>query len=281
MAAANVPPPPPRKKKGHGGHHGGSWKVALADFMTSMFALFLVLWLTAIASQSEKAAIAGYFRDPGAFKPGSIKPLDLGGSPPPEFTPSPWPTPPSSSGLGGGGQGDGKKELGEVGEALGSDPALSDLEGQFKVQMTPDGLEIQMSDSQGVAYFDSGAASMSAQGLQIVERVASALRTTDHEVVIAGHTDAQPFASGSGDNWQLSAARANAVRNALQAAGVEEGRMAGVIGYGASKPLLPADPKAPENRRVAILVRPAAKAQKLNDQGLPDLPELKLEPPTP
>lgn len=281
MAAANVPPPPPRKKKGHGGHHGGSWKVALADFMTSMFALFLLLWLTAIASQSEKAAIAGYFRDPGPFKPGSKNPVDLGGSPPPEFTPSLWPTPPGATGLGGGKGGESAKELGEMSEALSHDPALSDLEGQFKVQITNEGLEIQMNDSAGVAYFDSGAASMSDQGKKVIERVAAALRTTDHEVVIAGHTDAQPFASGAGDNWQLSASRANSVRDALQGAGIEEGRMAGVIGYGASKPLLPANPTAPENRRVSILVRPVAKAAKVNEQGLPDLPELKLEQPTP
>jgi chemotaxis protein MotB len=243
------------RKKGHGGHHGGSWKVALADFMTSMFALFLVLWLVASADADKRTLIAGWFRDPSIFKEGSILPVDLGGAVKPRTEPvtpekptiaKPRPIP--------------AKEVSEgqrqMAKALQEQPGLQGLGERVQIKPTDEGLEVALHDAAGESFFASGSSDLTDQGREVVAQVAVAISQGDDDVVIAGHTDSVPFAAGGKDNWELSADRANAVRAALADAGVAAERVGGVVGYADSRPARPDDAKAPENRRVTILLRP-------------------------
>lgn len=246
------------RQKHHGGaHHGGSWKVALADFMTSMFALFLVLWLVASADADRRTLIAGWFRDPSAFKEGSILPVDLGGSQRPRDEPAtpliPPPKRPRVLPSRSVGSSEGLKE---IEQSIKATPGLQALGERVAVHPTDEGLEVAMNDAVGQSFFGSGTAALTAEGEEVVAQVAQSLADGADFVVIAGHTDSTPFVGGTKDNWELSADRANAVREALVAAGVRADRIAGVIGYADSRPAKPEVPAAPENRRVTILVTP-------------------------
>lgn len=239
--------PAPRKKKHHDhGHHGGAWKVAFADFMTSMFALFLVLWIISSTSAEQKEAIAQYFQNPTIFKSGSSSPMDMGGSSPVRQRQEGGDSPLTE-------KGQDQEVLEALDSVLLSDSTLSKLGKQFQTRMTDKGLEIEVSDAAGLGTFELGSAAINPKMYAALEQLGKSLGTLDNEVVVGGHTDSYAYSNGY-SNWQLSADRANAVREYLASKGVDPARVNAVIGNGDRDLKNKADPYAPENRRVTLLV---------------------------
>ena len=236
------------RKKGHGGgHHGGAWKVAFADFMTAMFALFLVLWLVNQTSE-VKSQIAGYFQDP------------LGRA--------------SQNGMsimpGEGAQAQVARPLQErdvldlsmnriesmaqrLEHVLREIPALEGVDRFVEIRVTDEGLEIQLlEDSLGV-FFNSGSPDPSLRGRQILALLGRELAVLPNPVRVQGYTDARPFTGRAGyGNWELSADRANAARRILTRNGVDDGQMVEIRGHADRDLHDPADPFAASNRRVTI-----------------------------
>lgn len=254
MSDKGAEQPQPRKKKKHDhGHHGGAWKVAFADFMTSMFALFLVLWIISSTSASQKEAVAQYFRNPTIFRAGSASPMDLGGQ--------------SRSSKQTGDQ-DGKSShdaekdaaeqekemLKALDSILSNDSLLAQLGRQFKTRQTDQGLEIEISDAEGLGTFHLGSAEINPMMEGPLNELAKTLSKIPNRVVVAGHTDRHGYSGNGYSNWQLSSDRANAVRTRLGTGGVEPQRVNAVVGYGDTELANPDDPYAAENRRVTILV---------------------------
>lgn len=239
------------RKKGHGGgHHGGAWKVAFADFMTAMFAMFLVLWLIS-QSSDVKSAIAGYFQDP------------LGRSD--EFGSSIMP--------GDGAQASTVRPLrpadvvdlrlnrmqtlaDRLEERIGDVPGLDAVRDKIEISFTDEGLQIQLlEDSLGV-FFQSGDARPSLRGRQILALLGQELGRMPNPVLVAGYTDARPFNRTDGySNWELSVDRANAARRILRINGVSESQVVQVRGFADRQLRDPAQPFAASNRRVTITMQ--------------------------
>ncbi|MFB3909628.1 MAG: flagellar motor protein MotB [Candidatus Eisenbacteria bacterium] len=236
-----------RKKRHTGGHHGGAWKVALADFMTAMFSLFLVLWLVN-QSSDVKAAIAGYFADPlgrsnesgSSIVPGEGAPLNQ------------MRMRSQSDVLDM--QRDMLRQKGrELENRLAQAPDLESVRPYVKIEMTEDGLRIELMESPGGIFFESGNAVPSPRGAEVLALLGSELGTLPNSVRIEGHTDAYPYrGDGSYTNWELSADRANTARRILTGNGMREGQVTQVIGLADRQPREGADPYDALNRRITI-----------------------------
>jgi chemotaxis protein MotB len=240
-----IPPPKKKKHHDHGGSHG-AWKVAFADFMTSMFALFLVLWIISSTSAAQKEAIAQYFQHPTIFRSGSTSPVDMGGTTREKSK--------TGEGRASGSKDFESERMKALDSLLSSDSLLQKLGSQFKTRMTDKGLEIEVSDAQGLGTFELGSARINPRMVEPLKRVAAALSQLPNRMVIAGHTDRYAYSGRGYSNWQLSADRANAVRDEMTVSGIPTERFNAVIGYGDTELAKPDDPYAPENRRVTILV---------------------------
>jgi chemotaxis protein MotB len=236
------------RKKGHGAaHHGGAWKVAFADFMTAMFALFLVLWLIN-QSSDVKSAIAGYFQDP------------LGRSD--EFGSSIMP--------GDGAQAATVRPLSStdvvdmrrnkmqlMADRMKKDvqqmPELQGVLDKIEIKVTDEGLEIQLlEDSLGV-FFESGNALPSLRGREILALLGHELSGLPNPVMIAGYTDSRPYHRSDGySNWELSADRANTTRRILSINGVADSRIVQIRGFADRHLKDPGRPSSATNRRVSI-----------------------------
>jgi chemotaxis protein MotB len=251
MAAAtqSQPEKKPRRRvkkvKGHGGHHGGAWKVAYADFVTAMMALFLVLWLVSQADTKLKSAIANYFRSPGVFD------TQRGGiiSGPRKVSKEP-------SGLTAK---DEEQMLVSAAALLKKTfqnrPDFSSVKDQIKIDVTDEGLKIQIIDKAERVSFGSGSAAMNPLASNILEEIAHAICGLPNLIRIGGHTDRHLFPKNSAyTNWELSADRANAARRVLEANCVSPAQIHRIVGYGDTDPLIPADPYAEGNRRISIMV---------------------------
>ena len=152
----------------------------------------------------------------------------------------------------------------QIKAAVRNDPALADLAKQLAIDMTPDGLRIQIMDEIKVPMFPSGSSTPNDRARLLMQKVLPILSKLSQPISIAGHTDAQPFPGPGRSNWELSAERANAMRRLLVDGGFPESRVLSVSGHADHDPLLPADPLAAANRRIAILVMreaPAPRAQ--------------------
>lgn len=271
MAENGDKAPPPRKKKKHDhGHHGGAWKVAFADFMTSMFALFLVLWIISSTSAEQKEAIAQYFQNPTIFKSGSSSPMNMGGA-----------TATKEKQEGGSNvaseEGKDDQTLKTLDSVLASDSALASLGEQFQTRMTEKGLEIEISDAAGLGTFEIGSAAINPKMYQALEELGNSLGGIDNRLVISGHTDAYEYTNGY-SNWQLSADRANSVRQYLASKGVDPLRVNSVIGSGDREPKNPTNPYAPENRRVTLLI--LKKGESLTPKDAPAESETPVKKPS-
>ena len=193
-------PPPPRKKKcpGHAAH-GGAWKVAFADFMTSMFALFLVLWVIATTSISQRAAIANYFRNPTLFKPGSNKPMVInpsneGGAEKTENEGSS--NSETTNQLSSESQQSDEEKLDKLMEELEQDSSLQELGSQFKVEMTDQGLKIELNEAGSTGVFQMGSSDLTPAMAAQIAHISQAISGIDNRVVVAGYTDKYAY-SGS------------------------------------------------------------------------------------
>jgi chemotaxis protein MotB len=263
-----------RKVEGGHGHHGGAWKVAYADFVTAMMALFMVLWLLASTDQKSRQEISNYFRT--GMLPEVELPSDgqaqttavfIGGMlPPPPAPPRIGkPTGADSGDKDSGDQGgDGVdarvKAAAELESRLNRlaalDPELAEVMHNVRIEVAPEGILIEAVDGAQGLLFDVASARLNEPLERFLRVLGPALRALDRPIEIHGHTDARPFVQGARvSNWDLSYQRAAAAREILEASGVASTQVHGVYARGASEPYAPKDPYAPQNRRLSILVK--------------------------
>lgn len=273
-----------RIRKVSGGHHGGAWKVAFADFATAMMAFFLVLWLLEATSVEEKMAISGYFSDPTAFSEGgSPYVIDLGGGlKDDQFSgESNVETPVTDMKDKGivvneetvqdlAAQIESRKfqELKKTLETrINNDPNLQKYKDQIIMEVTKDGLQIQIVDAKSRPMFDSGSDVIKPYMGDILGALAGTISAVPNSLSISGHTDAKIFTERSDySNWELSADRANAARRSLLHRGVKESQLAQVVGLSSSVLYDHDDPNNPINRRISILVMSEQSQKKLKAQ---------------
>ncbi|MCS6924369.1 MAG: OmpA family protein [Candidatus Binatia bacterium] len=230
----------------HGGHHGGAWKVAYADFVTAMMALFIVLWIIASADPTLKAGLAQYFRDPGVFETtaGSLFPEGKGVHPAATPLVGEPASPFSLEQL----QGQLRAEFHGLAEYL-------TIQDQIQLHLTPEGLLIDLMDKDQQAFFAVGSAQLTPLLLRVLEMIAQKVQPLPHKIAISGHTDARPYRdSAFYSNWELSTARALNARRALEGMGIPSTRIARVSGHADSSLLFPDNPFNPANRRISILI---------------------------
>ena len=269
------------KKGGHAGHHGGAWKVAYADFVTAMMAFFLLMWLINTTSPEQKKGIADYFA-PASVSPttsgsgGILGGTGLGDQGPKSdgaaaIAPAPPDSPPKSTATGkatkdGAGQTSAdaaqtkaeddefKSAAESLRQALQDMPELAELSKQVIVDVTPEGLRIQLVDQEGRSMFEQGSTQPNPRARLLLQAVSKIIAQLHNRITIAGHTSANAGggANAGGDDWALSAARANASRVVLEQAGIAPDRVYQVSGKATSEPLYPDDPTLPGNRRIAI-----------------------------
>jgi chemotaxis protein MotB len=248
-----------KKRKAHAAaHHGGAWKVAYADFITCMFALFLVLWLLTQADLKLRQELARYFRNSGVQSGGSM----LGEKLEPARTNNPRPLEAALTIVQGAGEelealrGHAK----EIQEALERGPEFAAIKEHVRVEVTSEGLEIQVVDSGASGrkglLFDLSSAALKPELIALLKELAGHLGDLPNHIEIGGHTDARPYAAGATlSNWDLSFQRANNARAVLESSGLRPNQILRISAYGAGKLLNPADPLADENRRLSILAR--------------------------
>ncbi len=263
-------------KKAEHAHHGGAWKVAYADFVTAMMAFFLLLWLLSVTTDDQRRGLADYFapttaslsRTSGAGDVLSGRTLAISGSRVgdggvPSVVVSLTPPPPPSD----VNEDEDPDELEAVREqerfdealeaikqALNDSDELSDLTRNLIMDMTSEGMRIQIIDQEGGSLFHSGSAQMAERTRMLLGQIAQVISRLPNDVSITGHTDATPFGSGKYTNWELSTDRALASRRALIAEGVDEKRISRVVGRADQEPLIEEDPFLPENRRISIIL---------------------------
>ncbi len=264
-----------RVKKGGHAVHGGAWKIAYADFVTAMMAFFLLMWLLGSTTEGDKKGIADYFGTP--LKLALLSSGSGAGD--------------ASHVIKGGGQdlsrSNGQVKRGEV-EAerktvnlkalkaeqvraevarledlmnkveaqIAANDKLAGMKSQIRLDMTRDGLRIQIVDEEGKPMFDSGSAIVKPSMRSLLREIASVLSEVPNHLTLEGHTDAQAFPGGDRgySNWELSADRANASRRELVAGGLPDDRTLRVQGLASSTPFDRKDPLAPTNRRISIIV---------------------------
>jgi chemotaxis protein MotB len=246
-----------KKIDGGHGHHGGAWKVAYADFVTAMMALFMVLWLLASTDSSSRKEISQYFRT-GILPDGDMSMKSAAQITPSVMEAAPTPPPPGEETIDNSVMEvrKGIKRMADV------DSELAEVIRNVHVQVTPEGLLIEAVDEDGKSLmFDSASSKLKGPLERFLKALGPVISNLNKPVEINGHTDARPFASGSNkSNWDLSFERADTARQILEDAGVDKRKVIGVIGRGSSHPYNPRDPLAAENRRLSILiVDPAAK----------------------
>ena len=234
-----------KKVKGHGGHHGGAWKVAYADFVTAMMALFLVLWLVSQADTKLKAAIAQYFRSPGVFD------TQAGGIMSGPKKVSKEPTELTSK--------DEEQALFGLASLLkkkfSTRPEFSTYKDQIQIELTDEGLQIQILDKAERVSFSSGSSELTPGARSILDEIAKGVCELPNPLLIGGHTDRHLFAPNSTyTNWELSADRANAARRELEKGCVKQEQIKRIVGYADTNLLVPTDPYAMANRRISITV---------------------------
>lgn len=263
-----------RVKKHAHAHHGGAWKIAYADFVTAMMAFFLLMWLLGSTTKADLNGIADYFKTP-------LKVSLAGGSGSGD----------SSSVIKGGGKDltrrEGQVKRGEVKEkskvinikaataelerleagklralkqkiekAIDSKPALRAFKNQLLLDITSEGLRIQIVDEQNRPMFEKGRATLQPYTIEILHEIGTALNDVPNKLGLSGHTDAMPYAGGEKgySNWELSSDRANASRRELVAGGMQETKVIRVVGLSSAVLFDKSDPMNPINRRISIIV---------------------------
>jgi chemotaxis protein MotB len=233
-----------RKRKGHGGgHHGGAWKVAYADFVTAMLALFIVLWLLSSSEQVQKA-VGGYFTDPkGRGK-------DVG------------------NGLKGSGseslsinKDDMNKLKDKLAQAIKDQTSMQKIKEHVIFTVTGEGLRVELLEGEDSTFFESGNSHPTEFGRDLLKKLAEEIGKLPNRVTMEGHTDSRPFrGDGSYSNWELSTDRANAARHFMQTNGMREDQVTQVRGFADQSLRDPAHPADATNRRVTLIIQYQASA---------------------
>ncbi len=245
----------------HDDEHGGAWKVAYADFVTAMMALFIVLWLLS-ASEKVQKAVGGYFLDPtgkgrqtGTTNSGAGETLTLE-----------------------------RKDLQhlkeKMEEVLKQIPALQHMQKQVRITLTTEGLRIDLLETEHGLFFLTGDPKPTEAGSELLKALAAELVKLPNKVAIEGHTDAAPFGRPNYSNWELSADRANAARRILAESGLTNDRVSQVRGFADQRLLKKDDPTNPSNRRISIIVRNAGLdlQEEAMAQGQPTVPPSQQAP---
>ena len=262
------------KKGGHGAH-GGAWKIAYADFVTAMMAFFLLMWLLGSTTEGDKKGIADFFNTPlkvallngGSGSGDSAHVLKGGGT---DLT--------RASGQVKRGDIEARRNTvnllalkaeqyrverakleairKKISEVLAGNPKLAANKGQIRMDMTRDGLRIQIVDENNRSMFDSGSALVKPYMRDLLRAIGEVLAEMPNRLTLEGHTDAQPFVSGDWgySNWELSSDRANASRRELLQGGLPDDRVLRVQGLANSLLLMPNEPNHPANRRISLIV---------------------------
>ena len=282
-------------KKVSGGHHGGAWKIAYADFVTAMMAFFLLMWLLGTTSKAQREGIAEYFKTP-------LKVAMMGG-------PAVGVTDSLLKNTGGKDitkkQGqvkpvedkkikekmvdvtDAKQALekaetakleelkSKIEKSIEDSPALSKFKNQLLLDITSEGLRVQIVDEQNRAMFASSKADMQPYAQQILREIGKMLNGVPNKISLSGHTDAVAYAGGDKgySNWELSADRANASRRELIAGGMDESKLLRVVGLASASLFDKENPLDPSNRRISIIVmNKQAEENALRDDAAVHLP---------
>jgi chemotaxis protein MotB len=226
-----------KKKVGHGGHHGGAWKVAYADFVTAMMALFIVLWLLNTSKQIQ-AAIGGYFKDPtGNSKKVGTNLMGSGQN----FTLTKDNMP---------------KLKEELQKAIRQVSDFDKLKDHIEMTVTGEGLRIELLEGANTTFFESGRPQPNEDGRELLIKLAEELGKLPNKVSIEGHTDSKPYAGGGEySNWELSVDRANAARKLMQANGLGADQVSQVRGFADQSLRHPDSPEDPSNRRITLIVQ--------------------------
>ncbi|MFN9709646.1 MAG: flagellar motor protein MotB [Burkholderiales bacterium] len=285
------------KKGGHGAH-GGAWKIAYADFVTAMMAFFLLMWLLGSTTEGDKKGIADYFNTPlklalsntGSGSGDSAHVLKGGGT---DLSRSSGQVkrgdieaPPNKMNLLAlkaeqhrADRAKLEKLKQKVSKMLAANPKLAPHQGQIKLDMTRDGLRIQIIDENNRPMFDIGSAVVKPYMRDLLRVIGEVLVEVPNRLTLEGHTDGQKFSSGDWgySNWELSSDRANASRRELLLGGLPEGRVLRVLGLAHSVPLLPEDPKHPTNRRISLIVMTKEAEERVFDTN-PDFTDLQDDP---
>ena len=237
------PPPPPKHIKQP--LHGGAWKVAYADFVTAMMALFIVLW---VLNQGEEVrqSVQAYFRDPVGFN-------KSGGQAIPAL---PTPAAPPTIELNIKRTEELEREIARMKELISASERLDYISDQVVFEVTDEGIRLEFRDASKFSFFAVGSAQISPEMKEIVRILTPEIAQLNYGVVIEGHTDRRPYGAGADyTNWELSADRANGVRREMLAKGLELERITEVRAYADTRLLDAKDPYALENRRVSILLK--------------------------
>ncbi|WP_136255290.1 flagellar motor protein MotB [Onishia niordana] len=265
-----------RRKKVVHGHHGGSWKIALADFMTALMALFLVLWILSSATPQQRQGVAEYFSTPlltaiaGGEKQASSPNVIPGGGPDPtsmegereridrrvDSRPSNVPQR--------------LRELRRrIENAVQADPMLRELRNQLRFDMTREGLRIQLVDTDKRPMFELGSDQVAPYMRRLLRTMAPLLNEVSNPISISGHTDNLRYVGGlqGYSNWELSSDRANASRRELIAGGLEPDHLLRVAGMGDQVPIPNSEPGDAINRRIALVVLYQEIANHIRTQG--------------
>ncbi|MDI1338819.1 flagellar motor protein MotB [Polaromonas sp.] len=244
-------------------HHGGAWKIAFADFMTAMFAFFLVMWLLSTSSPKQLAGIAEQFKMPlkvaingGQKSSNSTSVIPGGGSDPTSKVDGEVSKPEEAS----SNDPNDMKRLEDlkkrIDDMIESSPVLKQFRPQLLIDITPEGLRIQIVDSSNRPMFDRSSAVVASYMRTILRELGPVLNEQPSKLTLSGHTDATVYTQGdkSYSNWELSADRANASRRELLAGGMQDTKVLRVVGVSSSVHLNKEDPYAPVNRRISIVV---------------------------
>ena len=244
-------------KKGGHAHHGGAWKLAYADFVTAMMAFFLLMWLLGSTTEETRKGISEYFQNPYKAEESS-----KGKAPPPGTSGelSEIQGKETTTDLDLIAEKEEKKNLAKLKEKIEKmikdDIKLSEAKDQIKLEITPEGLRVQIVDSKNKPMFKTGSSETEPQIRTILSALAPVINSLPNRITINGHTDAQPFSGNRKQytNWELSSERANATRFVLTQGGLGEDKIIRVAGLSASTPFNPKDPLDPMNRRISIIV---------------------------
>lgn len=283
-------------------HHGGSWKVAFADFATAMMAFFLLMWLMGATSSQQKGGISQYFKNPSVAQGASPTPsptavqgqggpssalINLGGSGERYKNPAPAegkededPTkkasnPDSEQSSEQNGKAAAEKAeterlenlKEELQKAIDEQETLKPFKDQIIMDLTPEGLRIQIVDRDNRSMFDLGGATLKDYSLAVLLELAKAIRKVPNRVSISGHTDQSKYVRQNYSNWELSADRANAARRALTAGGLPEEKIGRVVGLSSTALLDQTKTDNPINRRISIVVMNARTEQAIQQES--------------
>ncbi|WP_299454450.1 flagellar motor protein MotB [uncultured Pigmentiphaga sp.] len=241
-------------------HGTGMWKIAYADFVTAMMAFFLLMWLLTTAAQADLDGISEYFRTPlrvavtaGSVAGDPVSVLQGGQHVSPRITPQ---RRASDEEL----EARERRKLealkSELESLIFTQPTLKQFKNQILLDFTDEGLRIQIVDEQNRPMFDSGKTVLKDYSRAILDELARVLNGVENKISISGHTDSTPYAGGDAgySNWELSADRANAARREMLNAGMKPDKALRVVGLADSVPFNRDDLRAPENRRISIVV---------------------------